>query len=162
MTICQGTRKFVLVCAVVFAISVIRWAPIQAQRGAAPPVPSIAEQPWRDKTLSPDRRADLLLEKLTLDEKIALVHGAGFSLTPPTPDSPLARSNGGAGFLPGIARYGLPDVNMADFAIGITRGAQNSRYSIALTSTSTEAASCDPQIAGDYGDLICCVLHRQG
>lgn len=163
MIIHKEKKTIALVCATLFAISVVLWAPVQAQRGGAPsPVPSIAEQPWRDKTLSPDRRADLLLEKLTLDEKIALVHGAGFSFTPPTPDSPLARSNGGAGFLPGIARYGLPDVNMADSAVGVTRGAQSSRYSTALPSTLAVAASWDPQIAREYGVLIGRELRAQG
>src|SRR2546429_6629432 len=33
--------------------------------------------PWMDKTLSPDRRADLVLQEMTLDEKIALLHGNG-------------------------------------------------------------------------------------
>ena len=30
---------------------------------------------WLDKGLSPDKRADLLIEQMTLDEKIILVHG---------------------------------------------------------------------------------------
>jgi len=30
--------------------------------------------PWMDKTLTPDRRADLVLQQMTLDEKIALLH----------------------------------------------------------------------------------------
>lgn len=34
-----------------------------------------AQKPWMDKTLSPDRRADLLTAQMTLDEKILLIHG---------------------------------------------------------------------------------------
>src|SRR5215831_9814831 len=35
-----------------------------------------AQQAWKDKSLSPDKRADLVIEQMTLDEKIQLVHGS--------------------------------------------------------------------------------------
>src|SRR4051812_45461366 len=80
--------------------------------------------PWMDKSLTPDRRADLVIEQMTLDEKIGLVHGAGMPGFGPPPSDPalaatLARSNGGAGFVPGIPRLGLPDLNMADSTVGV-------------------------------------------
>jgi hypothetical protein len=31
--------------------------------------------PWSDKSLSPDQRADLLIQQMTLEEKLSLVHG---------------------------------------------------------------------------------------
>ena len=49
---------------------------------------------------------------MTQDEKIALVHGAGGA---------TGASNGGAGFIPGIPRLGLPDLNFADSSVGLTR-----------------------------------------
>src|ERR1019366_2008410 len=42
-------------------------------RGATPAVTG----PWSDATLSPDRRAELLLGQMTIDEKIAILHGGG-------------------------------------------------------------------------------------
>ena len=39
-----------------------------------------ASFPWMDKTLSPDQRADLVLQQMTLDEKIQLVHGTGWGV----------------------------------------------------------------------------------
>ncbi|MGH8399394.1 MAG: hypothetical protein ACRETA_14325, partial [Gammaproteobacteria bacterium] len=34
-----------------------------------------AREPWMNKSLSPDQRADLLLKQMTLGEKIQLAHG---------------------------------------------------------------------------------------
>jgi beta-glucosidase len=119
-----------------------------------------------ERSLSPDKRADLVIEQLTLDEKIGLVHGAGFAGFGPPPDpataAVLARSNGGAGFVPGIPRLGIPDLNLADSSSGVTRGAQRGRYSTALPSTLALASSWDPKLAGDYGALIGRELRDQG
>src|SRR6185437_16740870 len=78
-----------------------------------PPAAQTIKGAWMDKSLSPDKRADLVIEKMTLDEKIQLVHGAGIAGFGPT-DPSILRSNGGGGFVPGIARFGLPDLNMDD------------------------------------------------
>src|SRR5262249_60593769 len=53
--------------------------------------PQGGQAAWKDKSLSPDRRADLVIEQMTLDEKIQLVHGAG-GFGPPGGAAP-----GGAG-----------------------------------------------------------------
>src|SRR5215469_12730327 len=85
--------------------------------------------PWSDTSLSPDARADLVLKELTLDEKISLLHGQGGafgSATKPT------ESNGGAGYSNSIPRLGIPAIQMADSAYGVTRGAASGRYSTAL------------------------------
>jgi beta-glucosidase len=119
-----------------------------------------------DKSLSVDRRADLLVEQMTLDEKISLVHGpqrGGFGGPPdPAMAAVMARSNGGAGFIPGIPRLGIPDLQMADAATGVTRGAAKGRYSTALPSTLAEASSWDLKLAHDYGALIGRELRDQG
>jgi beta-glucosidase len=125
-----------------------------------------AQHPWMDKTLSPDQRANLVLEQMTLDEKIRMVHGGGMVGYDTTPQEAaagvLARSNGGAGYVPGIPRLGIPDLNMADSAVGVTRGAARSRYSTALPSTLAEAASWDLNLAHEYGALIGRELRDQG
>ena len=133
---------------------------------AAVVFPQAQQHPWMNKSLSPDRRADLVLEQMTLDEKIGLVHGAGlvgFETTAEEAEAGvLRRSNGGAGFVPGIPRLGLPDLNMADSAVGVTRGAAHSRYSTPLPSTLAEAASWDPKLAYEFGALIGRELRDQG
>src|SRR5215467_8261808 len=103
------------------ALSAALGAPFWAQRRPQPPQPT---GPWMDKSLSPDRRAELVVAQMTLDEKIQLVHGAGMEDFGPPPGADLVRSNGGAGFVPGIARLGLPDLNMADSAVGVAQAAR--------------------------------------
>lgn len=101
-----------------------------------------------DKSLDPDRRADMVIAQMTLDEKILLVHGTGgFERSGP-------RSNGGAGMISGIPRLGLPDVQLADSAVGVRSAAERGRYSTLLPSTLAEAATWDLKLAYKYGELI--------
>ena len=113
------------------------------------------------KDLSPDERADLVIAQMTLDEKIQMVHGAGMSGFPGGEPS-LVRANGGGGFVPGIERLGLPDLNMADSAVGVGRGALKGRYSTALPSTLALASSWDKNVAHEFGALIGRELADQG
>ncbi len=113
--------------------------------------------PWMDKSLSPDQRADLVIAKMTLDQKIQLVHG-GSGGGP----GQVSRSNGGAGWIPGIPELGIPDINMADSAVGVTRGAARSRYSTLLPSTLGLAATWDLNAAHLYGTVIGRELRDQG
>jgi beta-glucosidase len=112
-------------------------------------------------SLSPDERADLVIARMTLDEKIQLVHGAGFPGFGPTEPS-IVRSNGGGGFVPGIDRLGIPDLNMDDSAVGVGGGARKGRYSTALPSTLALASSWDLKLAHEYGSLIGRELRDQG
>ena len=123
-----------------------------------------AQQGWKDKTLSPDKRADFVIEQMTLDEKIQLVHGSGGFGPPPGGGQPQqpTRSNGGAGWIPGIPRLGIPDINMADSAVGVTRGAARSRYSTGLPSSVAEAATWDLSLAYLFGTVIGRELRDQG
>ncbi len=122
-----------------------------------------AKQPWMDTTLSPDRRADLVLAQMTTQEKIQTVHGAGINSPGfSAPDPSIVRSNGGAGFVPGIPRLGLPDLNMADSAVGVAAGSRKGRYSTALPSTLALASSWDIELAHEYGTLIGRELADQG
>jgi len=110
--------------------------------------PPKAPKPWMDTSLSPDRRADLVMAEMTLDEKIMLVHGMGwFSAVGP-------RWNGGAGMVSGIPRLGLPDLQMADSAVGVRSAAEKGRYATLLPSSVAEAASWNPKVGFQYGQLI--------
>jgi len=119
--------------------------------------------PWMDKTLSPDRRAELLAEQMTIDEKISLVHGNGFDFGAQRAAAPgVTVSNGGAGFVVGIPRLGIPAIQMADAAVGVTRGAGRSRYSTPLPNAVSEASTWDTKLACEYGALIGQELRDQG
>lgn len=87
------------------------------------------------------QRAVALVGKMTLDEKIQLVHGVGVGA------SPLD----GAGFIPGIERLGIPDMNMADSSTSVRVANVNATI---LPSTLALAASWDMALAFDYGALI--------
>jgi beta-glucosidase len=114
-----------------------------------------------NKSLSPDERADLVMKELTLDEKIDLLHGQGMpGWGPPKPNAYLG--NGGAGFVLGIPRLGIPFIQMSDAAYGVRSSAMNGRYSTALPSNVGAAASWDTQSACDYGALIGRELRAQG
>jgi len=116
---------------------------------------------WMDSSLSPDERASLVLKEMTLDEKIALLHGTGMEGI--SPISPLAiHSNGGAGCSIGVPRLGIPNIQMSDAAYGVRQSGENGRYSTALPSNLGAAASWDPKAAYEYGALIGRELRDQG
>src|SRR2546429_585369 len=92
-----------------------------------------ANHPWMDKTLSPDRRADLVLQQLTLEEKYGFLHGNGMpGWGQPRPNAYLG--NGGAGFVLGVPRLGIPMIQMSDAAYGVRSSGGKCRYSTALPS----------------------------
>jgi beta-glucosidase len=114
-----------------------------------------------NRALDPDTRADLMIREMTLDEKIQLVHGTGWGVL--RPGSPLTPGhNLGAGFVPGIPRLHLPDINLADSAVGIRMAAMQSRYATLLPSVIGMAASWDPRAAYLYGSVIGRELRDQG
>ncbi len=116
---------------------------------------------WMNLALSADERADLVLKEMTLDEKISLLHGTGMMGL--SPMSPLAfRSNGGAGYVAGVPRLGIPDIQMSDAAYGVRSSGENGRYSTALPANVAGAASWDPEAAYAYGGLIGRELRAQG
>ena len=127
-----------------------------AQRFGAPAPKHYA---WSDASLSPDQRADLVMKEMTLDEKISLLHGQGMPFGAPSKPS---ESNGGAGYTNSIPRLGIPAIQMADSAYGVTRGAAAGRYSTALPSDLGAASAWDPEAAFEYGKLIGRELRDQG
>ena len=121
----------------------------------------IRKLPWMNTSLSPDERASLVLKEMTLDEKIALVHGQGMpGWGPPRPNAHLG--NGGAGFVLAIERLGIPFIQMSDAAYGVRSSTANKRYSTALPSNLASASSWDTQSACQYGALIGRELRAQG
>jgi len=117
--------------------------------------------PWSNPALSPDERAAMVVKEMTIDEKITLLHGTGMAGL--SPMSPLAvSSNGGAGYVPGIPRLGIPAIQMSDAAYGVRSSGENGRYSTALPADVAGAASWDLDAAYEYGALIGRELRAQG
>ncbi|WP_158819511.1 glycoside hydrolase family 3 protein [Granulicella sp. S156] len=120
------------------------------------------DRPWMNPALPPEARAELVLKQLTLDEKLALLHGNGMAHTPfwQMPLTHLA--NGGAGYTEGIEGLGIPPLFIADAAYGIRDSGANGRYSTAMPSPLGAASSWDPESACQYGELIGSELRAQG
>ncbi|MEU6377348.1 glycoside hydrolase family 3 N-terminal domain-containing protein [Streptomyces sp. NPDC046909] len=91
----------------------------------------------------PDRgagpRVEGLIAKLTLDEKISLLHGA----TDPA-------SLGQAGYVPGVERLGIPPLRLADGPAGV----RVTQHATALPAPVLLASAFDPDLARRYGRVI--------
>ncbi|MDR3739646.1 MAG: beta-glucosidase [Terracidiphilus sp.] len=147
--------KMRLACLAAVAIALIAgtWANAQFPGMSQP-----KHYAWSDASLSPDARADQLIKEMTLDEKLLLLHGQGMPFFSAGP----TESNGGAGYTPAIPRLGIPAIQMADSAYGVTRAAAAGRYSTALPSNLGAASAWDPEGAFEYGVLIGRELRQQG
>ena len=146
--------NYLWILLVLFSVSYIALRPAVAQAGGQ-------NGPWMDKSLSPDERASMLVKEMTLEEKISLLHGTGMKgLGPLSPQH--ADSIGGAGYVPGIERLGIPALQISDAAYGVRSSGENGRYSTALPADIAGAATWDPQGAFEYGALIGSELRAQG
>jgi beta-glucosidase len=142
-------NRFVTLSVVVPCVALSSWA----QSGNL--------HPWSNSALSPDERASMVVKEMTLDEKINMLHGTGMRGL--SPMSPLAvQSNGGAGYVPGVPRLGIPAIQMSDAAYGVRSSGENGRYSTALPADVAGAASWDLDAAYEYGALIGRELRAQG
>jgi beta-glucosidase len=145
------TNKLARISAAIFSlIALLAFAPIAAAQAGAPADTTF---PWMNRSLSPDQRADLVLQQMTLDEKIQLVHGTGWGVLREGDPVP-ARSNFGAGFVSGIDRLGIPDINLADSAVGVRMAAFQGRYATLLPSSLGLASTWNLDAANLYGSVI--------
>jgi beta-glucosidase len=119
-------------------------------------------RPWMNTKLSPEERADLVLKEMTLDEKLALLHGNGMFHVPNWQMPLTSLSNGGAGYVEGVKRLGIPGLVISDAAYGVRDSGANGRYSTAMPSVLGAASSWDTQAACAYGEVIGQELRAQG
>ncbi|HEY0701579.1 MAG TPA: glycoside hydrolase family 3 C-terminal domain-containing protein [Candidatus Acidoferrales bacterium] len=148
----RGIRSAIyFICFVAFAFASVIVTPAQE-----------SAQPWMDARKDPGERADLVLKQMTLDEKISLLHGNGMPHVP-TWQMPLTSlGNGGAGYVEGIPRLGIPALIISDAAYGVRSSGDNGRYSTALPSSLGAASSWDADVACEFGSLIGRELRNQG
>src|SRR5579863_5403410 len=148
-----------LLLTVVGALALISAASIAAAQN---PAAQNNDQPWMNRGLSPEERADLVLKELTLDEKLALLHGNGMAHAPQW-QMPLSNlTNGGAGYVEGVQRLGIPPLVISDAGYGVRDSGANGRYSTAMPSSLGAAASWDPDSACEFGTVIGKELRAQG
>ncbi|WP_424214919.1 beta-glucosidase family protein [Streptomyces sp. BI20] len=84
-------------------------------------------------------RVDALLDRLTIEEKASLLHGA----------SDPSRL-GQAGYVPGVPRLGIPPLRLADGPAGV----RVAKHATALPAPVLLAAAFDPALARRYGRVI--------
>lgn len=95
---------------------------------------------WMNKSLSPVQCANLLIEKMTLDEKITMVHGV----------SPIP-VKGYVGYVPGNERLGIPALTLADGRAGVGNGAKDITL---LPAPISVASSWDLSLIKEYGKVL--------
>jgi len=106
---------------------------------------------------TPAERAAQVLAQMTLDEKLTLLKGYfGTDFPPARFEAPKEARYGSAGYVPGIARLGIPAQWQTDAGIGVATqgGAPDKRPRTALPSGLAVAASWDPAIAFAGGAMI--------
>jgi len=157
----EGTMKRTALHAGVSAILFLSFACLTHLGVSQPPQKPHPTGPWMNTSLSPDERADLVVKEMTVDEKVALLHGVGMPTDDPvTPEN--APSNRGVGYAVGVPRLGIPGIDMSDAAYGVRSSGVNGRYSTALPANVAAASSWDPEAAYEYGALIGRELRAQG
>ena len=116
-----------------------------AAPAAAAPEPGGPDAAWRNKSLTPDQRAKDLLPRLTLEEKISLLHADGTFTTP------------------GLPRFGIRKMWMSDGPAGVREEIQptgwnpanrSDDFATALPAAVGLAASFDPDLAKEFGNVI--------
>ncbi|MDE1152562.1 MAG: glycoside hydrolase family 3 C-terminal domain-containing protein [Micavibrio sp.] len=134
--------------------------------GMAMGKPVAAPHPWMNAQLSSDVRASLLLQAMTFDERVALIHGPfawSFNNTP-LPEGAI----GSAGFVPGNSRLGIPALQITDASLGITNplglrlGIRTEEGATALPSGLALAASFDRTLAYKAGAMIGSEAQKKG
>lgn len=142
----------------------------QAASRAAPQATADARlhtQAGRGRDEAADQRAAALLAQMTQEEKLQLVRGwaiCGLAF------SPAGAGQRGPGFIPGIPRLGIPDLNMTDGGAGIGDCSsaappflpRANPEATALPAPLALAATWDTGLAYDYGALLATEARAQG
>ncbi|MGH8300085.1 MAG: glycoside hydrolase family 3 protein, partial [Steroidobacteraceae bacterium] len=141
-------------------------ASITGHPAAAATATPAGKRPWLNAALSPDERARLAVRAMTQAEKLTLVFGyfgslkSDASYRPP----PGARM-GSAGYIPGIARLGIPPQWLTDAGLGVATQRESAdayRERTSLPSGLATAATWNPQLARRGGAMIGAEAHDSG
>lgn len=98
----------------------------------------------------PDARAAALLDRMSLDEQIALLHGHMPLVMKPRPQG-VQKS---AGWVPGQDRTGIPALHETDASLGVSAAGRRDDPATALPSGLALAAAWSPDLAEEAGAMI--------
>jgi beta-glucosidase len=110
--------------------------------------------PWDDRSLPAAERAQLALDQMTQQEKLALVHGG---LGAPWGHEPKpAGAIGSAGFVAGVPRLGIPPLQETDAELGIANPGHIRRGDVAtaMPSNLALASTWDVALARRQGEAV--------
>lgn len=96
-----------------------------------------------NKALSPEKRADLLLHAMTLDEKLTMVHG--------WKRPKVGGANAYVGYVPAIPSLGIPALRLADGRAGVGNGAKDVTV---LPAPIGASASWDISLLHQFGQVL--------
>jgi len=133
------------------ALAVAGAAGLAAPAQAAGRCGNVASRPWCDTALSVGQRADLLIAKLTLDEKISLLAGDEYFGVVQAADGTHT------GTSKGVERLGIPTLYLTDGPVGARQGKATQ-----LPSPMSVASSFDPNVAYRAGSIIADEAKRKG
>nr|WP_315595885.1 glycoside hydrolase family 3 N-terminal domain-containing protein [uncultured Cupriavidus sp.] len=135
--------------------------------GAQPGTVTPSSLPWMDKSLPPEQRAQLLVSAMTLQQKEQQLVGNTPGIVPELPNCYGARHVSGIPALAiptlrvtngpvGIGQNDCVDASLANNTANATAAYthSSSAKATALPSAIAMAASFDPQVATDFGDVI--------
>lgn len=122
------------------------------------------DQPWLDKTLPADVRADLVQAQLSRDEELTLVDGYFGVYNARIPVQYKDDMPNSAGYVPGILRLGIPALKETDASLGVANGGfmRKGDTAVALPSSLLTAATWNPQIAYAGGAMIGAEARNKG
>jgi beta-glucosidase len=112
--------------------------------------PKAAGQPWMNPRLDPDRRAELVIAQMSLDEQIALLHGDFPAFLPKKPPGVIDS----AGYIAGLPRLGIPALTESDASLGVAQARRKDDDATPLPSGLSLAATWDPKTAFAAGAMI--------
>ena len=99
------------------------------------------------------QRAEALVRRMTLKEKLAYVHSYFPPLARPVPPIAMIPS---AGYVPGVSRLGIPPLRQSDASLGVANQVEQRKGDVAtaLPAGLATAATFDPEIAYEGGAMI--------
>ncbi|WP_343730708.1 glycoside hydrolase family 3 C-terminal domain-containing protein [Duganella sp.] len=114
-----------------------------------------AAEPWMDKSLSADKRAELALQAMTQQEKLRWVLGHfGSDFGNKTKKHPAALPFS-AGYIEGVPRLGLPALFETDAGLGVaTQASKTPRERTSLPSGLATTATWNRELAYQGGAMI--------
>jgi beta-glucosidase len=118
--------------------------------------------PWSEASLPPTERAQMALDKMTEQEKLALVHGV---IAAPWGRKPKPNGSiGSAGYVSGVPRLGIPALQETDAELGVANpgDVRHGDTATAMPSDLALASTWDPELARLQGRSVSAEARAKG